>query len=393
MSSVSRRELRPQEVCKRFEEDLDALAAAYESGAAAQTPGREELVKSMSEDIKKQLQLLLEVLQAETGETENSEVGGVLNAPQSAGELLDQFLCADLPTRLVSCLGQLEFEVRKDVVKLFSSIVRLGTQVGADQNLKQYAHSHPAFFECLVEGYETPEIATLCGMILRSCARHAPLVEVFLSQTEVVLKLVLFTGNESFDISTDAFSSLREFLLTQHALSAKFLEANFREFFELYNRLLEKGDYVTQRQALKLLSDLLLERQFMRIMMRYIEDDSFLQIHMTLLRNDSKAIQLEAFHVFKIFVANPQKPPRVQQILYKNKEKLVKLLEDLKANRTDAKQFDEDKATIVGKLQALEPPPKPQGSKEVGGGEAASVTASGYPSSKPSTSEPPMPPS
>ena len=32
-----------------------------------------------------------------------------------------------------------------------------------------------------------------------------------------------------------------------------------------------------------------------------------------------KRRQLQAFHVFKIFVANPQRPIRVHTILYKNK--------------------------------------------------------------------------
>merc|ERR1712151_1329806 len=91
----------------------------------------------------------------------------------------------------------------------------------------------------------------------------------------------------------------------------------------------------------------------------YVGEEQFLQIHMNLLRENSKAIQFEAFHVFKIFVANPKKPPRVQQILYKNKEKLMKLLETLRPNRQDDKQqFAEDRNTVIEKLQSLEMPPK-----------------------------------
>merc|ERR1712226_125416 len=195
-----------------------------------------------------------------------------------------------------------------------------------------------------------------CGMMLRSCARHQQLVEAFLSQSEVAIRLISFTRAESFDVSSDAFSSLHDFLLTHKATSAAFLEANFQEFFKLYNGLLVCGDCVTQRQALKLLSEMLLDRTFMRVMLAYIGDEQFLQIHMNLLRADSKAIQFEAFHVFKIFVANPQKPPRVQQILFKNKDKLVKLLETLRPSRPDDKHFAEDKSTVIGKLQALESP-------------------------------------
>merc|ERR1719326_2817475 len=97
----------------------------------------------------------------------------------------------------------------------------------------------------------------------------------------------------------------------------------------------------------------------MRVMLSYIGDEQYLQIHMNLLRDDSLAIQYESFHVFKIFVANPQKPPKVQQILYKNKEKLIELLQTIRPNRQEQDaQFLEDKATVIAKLEALELPAK-----------------------------------
>lgn len=197
-----------------------------------------------------------------------------------------------------------------------------------------------------------------------------------MAQSEVAIRLITFTRAASFDISSDAFSTLHDFLLTHKTASAAFLEANFQEFFKLYNGLLVCEDYVTQRQALKLLSEMLLDRTFMRVMLAYIGDEQFLQIHMNLLRADSKAIQFEAFHVFKIFVANPQKPHRVQQILYKNKEKLMKLLDTLKPNRPDDRHFAEDKATVIAKLQVLEAPaPKTPVASAAGGGYPAGLDA------------------
>lgn len=358
---------RPQEVCRRLAEDLNRLGPGIgvTVGGAAEPrdPGggdtaKDRLRRSISEDVQKQLQALLEVLEdaADRGER-GASLGGDHTA-EIASEFLAQFLLADLPSRLIGSLGELEFEVRKDVISVFSAIVRMGAHLGADQQIQEYARRHPRFYELLVEGYDKPEIATHCGVMLRSCARHRHLVEVFLGQPQVVIRLLHFTRHESFDISSDAFSSLHDFLLTHKAISAMFLEANFHDFFAQYNGLLQSDDYVTQRQALKLLSEMLLDRTFMRVMLAYIGDDQFLQIHMNLLRADSKAIQLEAFHVFKIFVANPQKPPRVQYILYKNKEKLVKLLEKLRPNRPGDRQFAEDRTTVIGKLQVLEPPPK-----------------------------------
>ena len=46
-------------------------------------------------------------------------------------------------------------------------------------------------------------------------------------------------------------------------------------------------------------------------MMLYIAEPRNLKTVMTLLVDPSQAIGYEAFHVFKIFVANPSKPPAV----------------------------------------------------------------------------------
>lgn len=175
---------------------------------------------------------------------------------------------------------------------------------------------------------------------------------------DIVTRLISIARHSNFDISSDAFSSLHDLLLTHKIVSSVFLEKNFPEFFPLYNDFLVSSDYVAQRQALKLLSETLLDRIFQRIMLKYIGDEQNLKIHMNFLLVDSKAIQLEAFQVLKIFVANPSKPPRVQHILHKNKEKLVKLLSSLHADRLDDKQFSKDMKTVIGTLHMMEPPPK-----------------------------------
>ena len=50
-------------------------------------------------------------------------------------------------------------------------------------------------------------------------------------------------------------------LLTRHKiLSAEFLEVNYDKVFSHYQRLLNSENYVTRRQSLKLLGELLLDR-------------------------------------------------------------------------------------------------------------------------------------
>ncbi len=59
-------------------------------------------------------------------------------------------------------------------------------------------------------------------------------------------------------------------------------------------------NYVTKRQSLKLLGEILLDRANYTVMTRYISNDTNLKMMMNLLRDKSKNIQFEAFHVFKV---------------------------------------------------------------------------------------------
>ena len=76
---------------------------------------------------------------------------------------------------------------------------------------------------------------------------------------------------------------------------------NFDIFFERYHRLLIKSDsYVTKRQSIKLLGEILLDRANYSVMTAYVDQGEHLKIVMNLLRDDRKMVQYEGFHVFKV---------------------------------------------------------------------------------------------
>lgn len=74
-------------------------------------------------------------------------------------------------------------------------------------------------------------------------------------------------------------------------------------------------------------------------MTKYISDEANLKLMMMMLLDKSKSIQFEAFHVFKVFVANPNKPPAILKILSKNKEKLATFLKDFQNNKGEGLKF------------------------------------------------------
>ena len=72
------------------------------------------------------------------------------------------------------------------------------------------------------------------------------------------------------------------------------------QFFENYTRLINSNNYVTKRQSLKLLGELLLDRPNFNVMTKYIASTENLKLMMNLLRDKSRNIQFEAFYVFKV---------------------------------------------------------------------------------------------
>lgn len=74
-------------------------------------------------------------------------------------------------------------------------------------------------------------------------------------------------------------------------------------------------------------------------MTNYISNPDNLKLMMNLLRDKSKNIQFEAFHVFKVFVANPNKSKAILDILLKNKDKLVTFLGNFHNDRQGLLSF------------------------------------------------------
>lgn len=262
-------------------------------------------------------------------------------------------LTADLPSGLLARLGELPFEARKDTMRLFAALLRCGTtEPGARDAVVRYVRTRPAIMRQLLQGCGCPEAALICGQMLHSCTRYEELVES-LFEAGAALELVALTQHASFDVVAEAFASLRELLLVQTEVAAHSIEQHYVEFFTAFNSMLQAEDYVARRQGLRLLGDMLLSAEYVNVMLRYIGNDRNLRLQMNLLLDPSPMVQLGAFHVLKIFVANPEKPPRVEQILQRNSNRLCRRLEPLPSLRGEDEHLLEDVRAVVEILQAM----------------------------------------
>lgn len=266
-------------------------------------------------------------------------------------QLAEEMIAHDALAAVLTILPDVKFEARKDFVTVFCNVLR--REKGTRLITVEYIASHETLLSSLIDGLDDQDVAFSCGAILRECLRYEEICKVVLLGPRFH-EFFGFVQCPQFDVASDAFLTLKEVLTRHKQLVATFLESNYAEFFDQYGKLLHSENYVTKRQSLKLLGELLLDRANFVIMTRYISDKENLKLMMNLLRATSKNIQYEAFHVFKVFVANPNKPEAITKILLKNKDKLIKFLINFHNDRAkEDEQFAEEKAFLIKQIEAL----------------------------------------
>jgi len=270
--------------------------------------------------------------------------------PDATVLLANEIYSSDLLPLLIINLAKLEFEARKDVASIFNNLLR--RQIGPRSPTVEYISRNTELLDALVQGYSSPEVALNCGSMLRECIRHETLAKILLN-SENFWQFFLFVEMSNFDVASDAFATFKDLLTKHKAISAEFLERNYDLVFDKYTALLNSPNYVTRRQSLKLLGELLLDRANFNVMTKYISSASNLKLMMNLLRDKSRSIQFEAFHVFKVFVANPHKTKPILEILQKNKERLVAFLNNFH-NDKEEDQFNDEKTFLLKQIQAIQ---------------------------------------
>ncbi|XP_009339937.2 calcium-binding protein 39 [Pyrus x bretschneideri] len=324
----------PQEVAKAINDSLLALDI--------QTVVEVKALEKALEEVEKNFTTMKCMLSGD-GETEPN----MDHISQLALEICKEGVL-DLLIHKLPILG---WEARKDLVHCWSILMK--HKVESTYCCAEYMENHLELLDFLVVYYDNKEIALNCGNMLRDCIRFPALAKYILESASFEL-FFKYVELPNFDVASDAFSTFKDLLTKHGTVVSEFLTAHYDEFFDLYEKLLTSPNYVTRRQSLKLLSEFLLDTPNSHIMKRYILEVRYLKVMMTLLKDSSKNIQISAFHIFKVFVANPNKPREVKLILAKNHEKLTDLLQNLSAGKGDEdEQFEEEKELIIKEIERV----------------------------------------
>lgn len=335
----------PQELVKKVQKSLKALESTN-----LEKDKREQELKHIS----KELERIVAILYG-TGDSEPSQ--------EDISKLAQEVYQANLLLDLIRNLNLLEFEARKVVSRIFRNL--LIRQIGTRYPTVNHIAENKDIIFYLLEGYDHKDVTTVscCGDMLRECMEREVLTKILLD-SEKFFRMFDFIVLDSFDISSDAHRTFRSIMLKHKQLVAVFLQEKYDEFFQRYGELLHTKNYATLRQSLKLLSELLLGRENFVVLQKYISDEQNLKEIMKLLTNESPVIKFESFHVFKCFVANPNKPYGVAKILFKNQQSLISFLENFDLEgRAEDEAFQDEKRFLIKSIRDLKEPERPTTAK------------------------------
>ena len=270
----------------------------------------------------------------------------------ACAQVTQEFFADDTMRLLIICLPQLNFEARKDATRVVANLQR--QQVQSRLIASIYLEENLDLMDILLTGYEDPVLALHFGGMLRECIRHQ-VVARYVLQSAHMRKFFDYIQLPNFDVASDAAATFKELMTRHKSTVAEFLTENCTWFFAEFNsKLLESTNYMTRRQAVKLLGDLLLDRTNSGVMIRYVSSKDNMRVLMNLLRESHKCIQIDAFHVFKLFVANQNKPTDIVNILCANRNKLLRFFDGFNLDKED-ETFESDKAQVIKEISELVP--------------------------------------
>ncbi|KAL1969574.1 hypothetical protein VTN77DRAFT_8127 [Rasamsonia byssochlamydoides] len=363
MSFLFNRSSRPRSPSDLAKTTKDLLTRLWDS------PGTQKV----EDDIAKQLAQMKIITQG-TPEIDST--------PALVRSLFESVIREDLLFLLARSIRKLPFEARKDTQAIVTHILRFKTpESSGDPPAVHYVvHHRPEVIIELCRGFEDSHSALSCASILKEAVKFEVIAAIILynepqesqpalrlqqlnvdvpqSGEGIFWKFFDWIDKGSFEVSADAFNIFRDLLTRHKTMVARFLATNFDLFFSRYHKVLvQSNSYVTKRQSIKLLGEILLDRANYNVMTAYVDSGEHLKLCMTLLRDDRKMVQYEGFHVFKVFVANPNKSVAVQRILINNRDRLLKFLPRFLEDRTEDDQFTDEKAFLVRQIELLPPEP------------------------------------
>jgi len=329
---------------------IDALAKHLDALHCAQKPGKQHRAPSkLTRDIG-QIHIVF------YGDVDHDP------NPKQAAKLVARLLSSDLFCKLILNQCLLEFEAKKQSADIIAYIVRRCTRnrcdayIGDRTDRRNGSNSivdalfseYAAFGSSIIhEMVKRPEMAT---MLLNLKSRSDTKSE---SDCDFADRLLTLAESDDFNVSSNAYRSLSALLLHAHSglgrRVAAYLDSSFDRVVPRINSLVQRNNFVRQKQFLSLLYSLLTRESNYAVAMRYLsQKDNLAAVLLTMHKYRASSVSLEAYQVFKLFLATPRMSREVRVVLWNNKARLLALLSEFHSEKAKSDAvFAEDRRVVV----------------------------------------------
>ncbi|XP_044360062.1 putative MO25-like protein At5g47540 isoform X3 [Triticum aestivum] len=245
---------------------------------------------------------------------------------EACTQLTREFFKDNTLRLVIVCVPHMDLETQKEVTLVFANLAR--QKVDSRIPASDYLEVNQDLLDILMAGFNNRDIAIHYSTILRDCVRHQVAARYVL-YSQHMKKFFDYIQFPDFSPSSEAFKTFKELLTRHKSSAAEFFTKNYDWFFsDFHTKLLHSSNYVTKRQSIQ---------------------------------DPSQPIQVEAFHIFKLFTANKNKPRDIISILVANKSKIIRFLNAFTLEKgvslalidAEDRVFESDKAQVLVDITAL----------------------------------------
>jgi len=243
---------------------------------------------------------------------------------------------------------------RKELTKMLLFDVKLYASQKSDCNYTSTSTSKSSSTP-IPRAYPTSPISTSSSLSINSSSdasfNSLLSTSTVVTEYDLVEKLIILSQDPCFNIASNAYRTLHQLLIFGHpSIVTKYLSLNHEKLTKNINKLIknESNGFFVQKQYLLLLRDILTNKGNYDVMIKYVSNKDNLAIIMTMMKKyKTNSISIEAYNIFKIFVANPKKERNVSIILWKNKQKLLDLLRNFHNKLADKNEAFSNERSIL----------------------------------------------
>ncbi|KAK6918296.1 Mo25-like [Dillenia turbinata] len=264
---------------------------------------------------------------------------------------------------LITSFEKFDTQTQSYFTKVFASLVRQkvqGRPLASDyleSNLYLIEHMINRSIDLITQGEQQTALFYNC-MFIESLRTSREITKHFLKSKTYVKIFIDYALKDNFVVGS-FFEQTLEMLLTVHkSVVAEFLQDNHEWFFEEVNlRFLKSSNFLNKLFGLQLLEKMLEDSA---VVGKYVNSLENLKIVMNLMREESKnkSFKSMAVGVFKRFLVNQKMPKEIAAVIILNKDKLLRLLYEVKANdqkkkeEADADAGDDEVTQIISSMDA-----------------------------------------